>query len=232
MQLTPDDTTLLRVFGIGLNATIVNTWIIMALLTGVSALVTRKLRADVPPNRWRTALEVTVSGILSQIAEVTGRHDPHALLRRHAVSVHRDSQHPDRRARFRNADRVALNHGGAGDFGAGGRPDLRDRQPGSRRLSAHLYRAVDHHAAFQPDQRGVARHLAGHSPLRQHHVGCGNRRHPAVHRTIFLSGRHGHAGAADRHHPGLHLRHPCDGLHLIGHRRATRETIQKEEDTP
>lgn len=79
MQLTPDDTTLLRVFGIGLNATIVNTWIIMALLTGVSALVTRKLRADVPPNRWRTALEVTVSGILSQIAEVTGRHDPRTL---------------------------------------------------------------------------------------------------------------------------------------------------------
>lgn len=79
MQLTPDDTTLLRVFGIGLNATIVNTWIIMALLTGVSALVTRKLRTDVPPNRWRTALEVTVSGILSQIAEVTGRHDPRTL---------------------------------------------------------------------------------------------------------------------------------------------------------
>lgn len=79
MQLTPDDTTLLRIFGIGLNATVVNTWIIMALLTAVSALVTRNLRADVPPNRWRTALEVTVSGILGQIAEVTGRHDPRTL---------------------------------------------------------------------------------------------------------------------------------------------------------
>ncbi|MCD1633645.1 F0F1 ATP synthase subunit A [Martelella mediterranea] len=79
MQLTPDDTIVFTVFGIGINATIVNTWIIMALLVGLSALITRKLRPDVPPSRWRTALEVVVSGIVGQIAEVTSHRDPRIL---------------------------------------------------------------------------------------------------------------------------------------------------------
>ncbi|WP_180899859.1 F0F1 ATP synthase subunit A [Martelella soudanensis] len=79
MQLTPDDTIVFTVFGIGINATIVNTWIIMALITALSALITRNLRPDVPPNRWRTALEVVVSGIVGQIAEVTQRRDPRIL---------------------------------------------------------------------------------------------------------------------------------------------------------
>ncbi|MGV0879863.1 F0F1 ATP synthase subunit A [Martelella sp. FLE1502] len=79
MQLTPDDTTVFTILGIAINATIVNTWIIMALLVGVSALVTRRLRPDVPPSRWRTALEVIVSLIVGQIAEVTQRRDPRIL---------------------------------------------------------------------------------------------------------------------------------------------------------
>ncbi len=79
MQLTPDDTIVFTILGIGINATIVNTWIIMALLVGASALITRRLRPDVPPSRWRTALEVIVSGIVGQIAEVTQRRDPRIL---------------------------------------------------------------------------------------------------------------------------------------------------------
>lgn len=79
MQLTPDDSILFTLLGIPVNATIFNTWIIMALLTGASALITRNLRADVPPNRWRTALEVMVNSIVSQIAEITGRRDPRVL---------------------------------------------------------------------------------------------------------------------------------------------------------
>lgn len=79
MQLTPDDTIVFTILGIAINATIVNTWIIMGLLVGVSALVTRRLRPDVPPSRWRTALEVIVSLIVGQIAEVTQRRDPRVL---------------------------------------------------------------------------------------------------------------------------------------------------------
>lgn len=73
MELTPDTTILFEWRGVSLNATIVNTWIVMALLSGISMLVTRNLRADVPPNRWRTMLEVIVKGIESQITEISRR---------------------------------------------------------------------------------------------------------------------------------------------------------------
>jgi F-type H+-transporting ATPase subunit a len=79
MQLTPDETVVFSVYGLAVTATVVNTWIIMALLTGVSALVTRSLRPDVRPGRWRTALEVIVNGIVGQIAEITARRDPRIL---------------------------------------------------------------------------------------------------------------------------------------------------------
>lgn len=79
MELTPDTTVLFQVWGISVNATIVNTWIVMALLTGISMLITRNLRADVPPNRWRTMLEVIVQGIEGQI-EAISRRKSHSLL--------------------------------------------------------------------------------------------------------------------------------------------------------
>ncbi|WP_415182485.1 F0F1 ATP synthase subunit A [Phaeovulum sp.] len=73
MELTPDDTTVFAWQGIAINATIFNTWLVMALLTGISVLITRNLRPDVPPNRWRTTLEVIVRGIEGQIEEITRR---------------------------------------------------------------------------------------------------------------------------------------------------------------
>lgn len=78
MELTPDSLVYFRIGGFALNATIVNTWVIMALLTGVAALVTRRLKPDVPPDRWRTALEVIVQGIESQIREIA--HGPTTLI--------------------------------------------------------------------------------------------------------------------------------------------------------
>ncbi|MEH6562656.1 MAG: F0F1 ATP synthase subunit A, partial [Marinobacter sp.] len=71
MQLTPDDVVVFTLAGWEVNATIVNTWIVMALLVGISMLITRNLRPDVPPNRWRTSLEVIVKLIQGQIEEVT-----------------------------------------------------------------------------------------------------------------------------------------------------------------
>ncbi len=79
MELTPDSTIIFEVWGFPINATIVNTWIIMAVLTGVSMLITRQLRPDVPPNRWRTTLEVIVQGIQSQIEEISRRPSRHLL---------------------------------------------------------------------------------------------------------------------------------------------------------
>ncbi|MCL1477299.1 MAG: F0F1 ATP synthase subunit A [Marinobacter sp.] len=79
MQFSPDNTIVLTLGGWGLNATIVNTWIVMVLLVGISWFVTRNLRADVPPDRLRTALEVIVKLIQGQIEEVTQNSARHVM---------------------------------------------------------------------------------------------------------------------------------------------------------
>ncbi|QBM18469.1 ATP synthase subunit a [Marinobacter sp. JH2] len=79
MQLTPDDIIVFTLAGWEVNATIVNTWIVMAVLVGISMLITRNLRPDVPPHRGRTALEVIVKLIQSQIEEVTRNSARHVM---------------------------------------------------------------------------------------------------------------------------------------------------------
>jgi F-type H+-transporting ATPase subunit a len=79
MNLTPDQSLIFEAWGVPINATIFFTWVVMALLTVSAMLITRNLRPDVPPNRWRTMLEVIVQGIQSQIEEVAGRPDRHLL---------------------------------------------------------------------------------------------------------------------------------------------------------
>lgn len=79
MELTPDTTIIFTVYGIAINATIVFTWVVMALLTVTSVLITRNLRPDVAPDRWRTTLETIVLTIQSQIDEISAKPD-HRLL--------------------------------------------------------------------------------------------------------------------------------------------------------
>lgn len=79
MTLSPDETILFAIWGVPINATIFFTWIVMAFLTLVSMMITRNLSADVPPNRWRTALEVIVQGIQEQIQEIAGGPSRHLL---------------------------------------------------------------------------------------------------------------------------------------------------------
>lgn len=79
MQLTPDNTVVFTLGNWPINATLVNTWIVMALLVLISWLVTRKLRPDVPPNRWRTSLEVIVKTLQGQIEEINLKSARHVL---------------------------------------------------------------------------------------------------------------------------------------------------------
>ncbi|MEO0750390.1 MAG: F0F1 ATP synthase subunit A [Pseudomonadota bacterium] len=79
MNLSPDDTIMFSAWGVPINATVFYTWIVMALLTVASILITRNLRPDVPPNRWRTALEVIVQGIQGQIEEISQGPSRHLL---------------------------------------------------------------------------------------------------------------------------------------------------------
>jgi F-type H+-transporting ATPase subunit a len=79
MNLTPDQIILFDAWGFPINATIFYTWVVMAILTILSRLITRNLRPDVPPNRWRTMLEVIVQGIQGQIQEIAPGPSRHLL---------------------------------------------------------------------------------------------------------------------------------------------------------
>lgn len=79
MNLSPDQSILFDAWGVPINATIFYTWVVMALLTVASMIITRNLRPDVPPNRWRTTLEVIVQGIQGQIHEIAPGPSRHLL---------------------------------------------------------------------------------------------------------------------------------------------------------
>ena len=79
MNLTPDSHVLVMLGPIELNATIVWTWFVMALLTVVSWRVTRRLSSDVTMSRWQNTLESIVSYIRDSIADITGQ-DPAPYL--------------------------------------------------------------------------------------------------------------------------------------------------------
>lgn len=79
MNLSLDQSIIFDVWGVPINATIFYTWIVMVILTVASILITRNLRPDVPPNRWRTALEVIVQGIQGQIEEIAPGPSRHLL---------------------------------------------------------------------------------------------------------------------------------------------------------
>lgn len=73
MQLTPDNIIYFTIAGFPLNATIVNTWIVMAILVAVSYFATRNWYADRAPSPWRNALEVIVKAIEQQVEEISSK---------------------------------------------------------------------------------------------------------------------------------------------------------------
>jgi F-type H+-transporting ATPase subunit a len=70
MELSPDGIIFWQTGAFKLNLTIAMTWLNMLLLSGGSALVTRRLRDDGQLSRWQNLLEVLVSGIEQQIADM------------------------------------------------------------------------------------------------------------------------------------------------------------------
>lgn len=62
-----------------LNATIAFTWLVMAILSVGSWLITRKLSVDTEIPRFQNVLEIVVTGMRDQIREVS-RHDPGKYL--------------------------------------------------------------------------------------------------------------------------------------------------------
>jgi F-type H+-transporting ATPase subunit a len=79
MNISPDNLIFWQWEWFSLNATIVYTWLVMALLTLISWVVTRRLTSGTKISRWQNLLEVLVTGIRDQIREVS-RSDPGQYL--------------------------------------------------------------------------------------------------------------------------------------------------------
>ena len=71
VTLTPDAIVFFQRGFFKLNATIVFTWVVMALLVVISILVTRKLSTGPRISRWQNMLETVVSAIRRQVADMT-----------------------------------------------------------------------------------------------------------------------------------------------------------------
>ena len=70
MHLSPDQIIFWQHGFFKLNATIVFTWGLMLVLAVGSSLITRKLSTGLQRSRWQNLLEIVVTGIEQQIAEV------------------------------------------------------------------------------------------------------------------------------------------------------------------
>ncbi len=79
MRLTPDAWIFWQFGFIKLNATIVFTWALMAVLVLGAAFITRRLSTDHERSRWQNLLEIVVTGIVGQIEEV-GLKEPRRYL--------------------------------------------------------------------------------------------------------------------------------------------------------
>ena len=79
MHLSPDDIVFWQHGFVRLNATIALTWALMLILAVGSSLVTRHLSTKLPRSRWQNLLEIVVTGIKQQIAEV-GLREPEKYL--------------------------------------------------------------------------------------------------------------------------------------------------------
>lgn len=72
MELSPDRIIIADLGAVQLNATLVFSWLVMAILVIGSWLVTRNLSTGPELSRWQNMLETIVSAIRGQIHDVTG----------------------------------------------------------------------------------------------------------------------------------------------------------------
>tara|TARA_R110001606_G_scaffold395664_2_gene568431 strand:+ start:47723 stop:48418 length:696 start_codon:yes stop_codon:yes gene_type:complete len=74
MNLSPDNIIYWQMGFFKLNATIVYTWGLMLVLVLGAKLITRKLSSEIQRSRWQNLLEIIVTTINQQIAEVGLKH--------------------------------------------------------------------------------------------------------------------------------------------------------------
>jgi len=75
MTFNPDDIIVWQWGMLKINATLLFTWLIMAMILVIAWLATRRLTNDVHPGRWQTFMEMVISIIRDQIREIS-QEDP------------------------------------------------------------------------------------------------------------------------------------------------------------
>lgn len=70
MHLSPDQWIVLQLGALSINATLVYTWLVMALLAGGACYLRRYLCPDGPPPLWQAFLETLIEGIQQQVSEL------------------------------------------------------------------------------------------------------------------------------------------------------------------
>jgi hypothetical protein len=128
MVISPDEVLVWQLGPVAINATIVFTWLVMALVVIGSWLVTRRLTAEAHISRGQNILEAVVILLRDQIREVSQQQpDPLSQLRGHAVYFYRHIQSAQHRAGLPLAYRIAVDDNGAGDLCVCRRAHLRHR---------------------------------------------------------------------------------------------------------
>lgn len=79
MNVTPDSIVYFRVGPLNISATILFTWVVIAILIIISWLATRTLTAGAHVSRWQNLLESIISTMRKQIQEITHQ-DPDRYL--------------------------------------------------------------------------------------------------------------------------------------------------------
>lgn len=79
MNISPDQTILLDFGPVNINATLIFTWLTIALLAGLARWITRKLSTTGELSSWQNCLEVLVEGAQRQIRDIA-RQDPDPFL--------------------------------------------------------------------------------------------------------------------------------------------------------
>ena len=79
MTISPDTLIFFLVGPLPVCATLVFTWVVMAVLTVAAWLVTRNISNSLPVPRWQNFLEIVVSLIQQQISEVSNQEARHYI---------------------------------------------------------------------------------------------------------------------------------------------------------
>ena len=71
MNISPDNIVIVQIGAFQINATLLFTWVVMVFLTLASYLLTRRFTDDVHISRWQSLLELLITGLRSQIRDVS-----------------------------------------------------------------------------------------------------------------------------------------------------------------